>query len=207
MRSDHSLIVGAVDVDVAEGSATGPDARSRLLRHPLHGLFSQVERVVPGHQNLDAVHELVIASRIRANHAALFDEVAIDSELIKRGPVLEVPVEAIGLLDEDDAHLGAVPFQIVQHPRESAPARLLRGLDVHEFLCNEDIPGVGVLADKALLCRDAKPLLFLVSTTETCVKNGANGGVAGRQALMFFIRMSLYSALFRLTLPRGDSAA
>lgn len=53
--------------------------------------------------------------------------------------------------------------EVRQQLRETGATGGFGGFNVNEFFRDDDIVLLGVFAEKALLCRDAKPFLFLVS--------------------------------------------
>ncbi|OFW12588.1 MAG: hypothetical protein A3H29_05615 [Acidobacteria bacterium RIFCSPLOWO2_02_FULL_67_21] len=74
-----------------------------LFAHPLFDLLAQVVHVVLCHQHLDAVHELLGRARRLGDDGVLFDEVDRQVELVDSDPVADIPIEAVGLLNEDRA--------------------------------------------------------------------------------------------------------
>jgi hypothetical protein len=56
-----------------------------------------------------------------------------------------------------------VLLEVRQQLRETGAAGGSGGFNVNEFFRDDDIALLGVFAEKALLCRDAEPFLFLVS--------------------------------------------
>jgi len=71
--------------------------------------------------------------------------VDLQIEVVEPDPVLEVAVEAVGLLHQQQA-AGTLSLEEVQHLREVGPARLLGRLHVHELTYQLDIASLGVAA-------------------------------------------------------------
>ncbi|HEY7334979.1 MAG TPA: hypothetical protein VH639_08850 [Bryobacteraceae bacterium] len=84
IRHDCSFAVGAIRVSIAHRRVARIDSRARFFGHSFNGLFAQVEAVIPRHQNLDAVDELLARFGIGAEDFALLHQV--DGE----APVLHI---------------------------------------------------------------------------------------------------------------------
>ena len=73
-------------VHVSDRRDGGPVTLPGLLDHPLANLFAKVVDVVLGHQNLDAVHELLGRTRVFREDDRLLHEVDFYAELVAPSP-------------------------------------------------------------------------------------------------------------------------
>ena len=142
---DHAAVVRPLDVEVAERREGRPQPLLRLLAQAFADLLAQVVDVVFGHQHADAVHELLGGAGVGREDDVLFDEVDLQVEVVNADPVLEVAVEAVGLLHQQQA-AGPLSLEEAQHLRKVGPARLLGRLYVHELAHQLDVAGLGVVA-------------------------------------------------------------
>ena len=75
----------------------------------------------------------------------------------RRGsPILQIPVQTIGLLHQDGSARRMMLFQIREHLVECGSAALLGGLDIDEFLGNDKALVAAYSRKQALLRRDAE---------------------------------------------------
>ncbi|MES2641994.1 MAG: hypothetical protein V4850_21090 [Myxococcota bacterium] len=159
---DDPLPVGTGDVGVAERRGAGPDALLGLLLQALPHLLGEVVHVVLGHQDLDPVDELLGGARVVRQDDALLHEVDLDVHRVERDPVLQVAVEAVGLLDQQ--HLAAgVLLEPGEHLPEVLPPGALRRLHVGELFGDPQAVLLRVAPEELLLGRDAEALLLLVA--------------------------------------------
>ena len=84
---------------------------------------------------------------------AFLREVDLGVKFVDRHPILKVPVEAVGLLDEDYPNIGMRP-QPSNHLAESGAAGQLCGFHVHIFLGNREPLGGCVVLQQLQLGRD-----------------------------------------------------
>jgi hypothetical protein len=141
-----------------------------LLPHPLFRLFTQVVDVVLGHQHADAVHELLARARVAGDDRVFLDEIDRDAEFIDCDPVLDVPVQAVGLLNQDRA-AGRVGLQKGEHLPELRTSRLLGGLHIDELAENRQLVIAGVLAQQLLLRGDGESLTLLILRRHSRIRN------------------------------------
>ncbi|MGA2435196.1 MAG: hypothetical protein ABSG25_07915 [Bryobacteraceae bacterium] len=132
----------------------------RFGAQPLAHLLAEVVDVILGHQNLDPVHEFLTGPRILGEDDVLFDEVNFDVEFIDSEPVLDVPVQPVGLLDKQDPAF-RVPTQQAKHGGECKPSSAFRGLRVEEFLLDGQALLRGVGPEEFLLRSNAIALFLL----------------------------------------------
>src|SRR5260370_42554020 len=59
IRHNNALAVRPFGVSVADRCKAGVNARPRFLQHSFAGLFAQVEDVVPGHQDVNSVYQMI----------------------------------------------------------------------------------------------------------------------------------------------------
>ncbi len=98
------------------------------------------------------MHELLRRPRVLRDDDVLLDEVDFEVQFVERDPVLEVAVEAVGLLDEQDA-AGLVLAEEREHLAEARAAGLLGRLDIDELL-QVRIPA------KEIGCSDLMPIIL-----------------------------------------------
>jgi hypothetical protein len=96
ITADQRLVLALVHARREAWSVSLP----RLLEHPLPDFLAQVVDVVLRHQDLDPVQELVCRTGFRTDDDVLLDEVDVDAQFVDEYPVLDVSIEAVGLLDE-----------------------------------------------------------------------------------------------------------
>lgn len=110
----------ATDVPVAEGCSGGPATLRRLLVQALADLLAEVGRVELRDRGEDPLHQLPGCRVLQA----LGDRVQPHAGLPERGPnrgvVLEVPGEAIELVDHEAVDAGVLP-EARQHGLELWP--------------------------------------------------------------------------------------
>ncbi|MER8517684.1 hypothetical protein NKH47_32950 [Mesorhizobium sp. M1060] len=107
------------------------------------------------------MHELFRGSRVARQHHALLGKVDLDIEFVESHPILEVAVEAIGLLDQDDAYARMLA-QIFDHLAEVGPPGVLGGLDINIFLNNAKLPLKSIFSQQLALRRDRKAFFLLL---------------------------------------------
>ena len=177
---DDALAIVAQDVDVLERRGGGPDPLGRLLAHPLGGRLGEVVDVVLRHEHLDAVDELLRRPRVLGEDDPLLHEVDLEPvHLVERDPVLEVSVEAVGLLDEEDT-AGRGLGKKGEHLAEAGAPGALGCFNVDELLHDAEVVGDGVLPEELLLRRDGEALPLLVLGRHACVHHRVADGVPHR---------------------------
>ena len=174
-------------VEVADRRGAGPVAVRRLVVHALADLFGEVVYVVLRHQDLDAVNELLRGPRLLRQDDPLIDEVDVHVHPVERDPVLEIAVEAVGLLDEDRRRLRPLLLQELHHARERGAPGSLRGFDVHELFEYVHALLRGVGAEELELGWDGEALALLLAGGDPRVEDrladrGSIGGAAVRGA-------------------------
>src|SRR5688572_7808243 len=75
----------------------------------------------------------------------------LDAELVDRHPILDVAVEAVGLLDQEGAAGGGVAAQERDHVAERTAAGALGCFDVLEFLDDANAPAARVFIQQLAL--------------------------------------------------------
>ncbi|MSQ03536.1 MAG: hypothetical protein EXR71_16870 [Myxococcales bacterium] len=98
--------------------------------------------------------------------------------LVHDDPVLQIPVQAVRLLDEHHRRVPAALADVGEHLPEVGAPGLLGGLDVDELLDDGEAVGGGVLVDALLLRGDREALALLVTRRDARVEHG---GAAGRR--------------------------
>ncbi|KQY28269.1 hypothetical protein ASD38_16400 [Caulobacter sp. Root487D2Y] len=98
-----------------------------------------------------------------------------DAEFVDRHPVLEVAVEAIGLLDEEDPDCRVLPEER-QHLGEIRAAALFGGLDVDVLCDNRYAVDVGIVLEKLELGGDREAFSLLLLGGDSRVDDGALTG-------------------------------
>ncbi|RWL44485.1 MAG: hypothetical protein EOR60_17840 [Mesorhizobium sp.] len=85
----------------------------------------------------------------------------LDIQFVERHPVLEIAVEAIGLLNQDDSHAGVLA-QVFDHFTEVGSSAALGGLDIDVFLDDAELLLKGVLSQELALRRNGEALFLLL---------------------------------------------
>src|SRR5580698_10537106 len=85
-----------------------------------------------------------------------------DAELVDRGIVRNVPVPAVGLLDQDRLAYCLVLFQVRQHMAEVSSAARFGGFQIGELLPDRKASTGGVITQETELRWNAKALLLLI---------------------------------------------
>ncbi|MNL18854.1 hypothetical protein D3C87_1400200 [compost metagenome] len=171
-------------VQVADRSAGGVDPLTRLLGHALLDLLAQVVEVVLGHQDLDAVHELLVRVGLVGEDDVFLEEVDDEPEVVERHVVLEVAVQAIGLLDHDRPD-PRILLQEGDHLIELLAACPFRGLDVDELRDGREAHLRTVVLGDALLGGDGEAALLLLLARDAHVDDGPGRGLPHSLALAF----------------------
>ena len=91
---------------------------------------------------------------------AFLREVDLGVKFVDRHPILKVPVQPVGLLDQDGPNPRIGP-QKRDHLGEAGAARLLRRFNINVFLDGRQPFAYGVLLQQLELRRDREPFLFL----------------------------------------------
>ena len=92
-------------------------------------------------------------------------EVDLDLKLVERHPVLKIPIEAVGLLDQHHTD-GWMRLEVGDHLAKSRAAGLLRRLHIDEFVRNREAVG-GCIVLQQLLCAGIEKPSFSCSFEET----------------------------------------
>ncbi|MCZ6692212.1 MAG: hypothetical protein O7H41_21725 [Planctomycetota bacterium] len=148
---------------------------SDLLGHPLLDLFREVIDEVFGHQDLDPVYELLVGPAVLAQDLPLLNQVNLQPQIIQGHVVAEVPIEAVGLLDQDD-RAGGMLAEEPDHQVELRPTGLLGCLDVYELLDHLDPVTCGVPLEELELRRDRESFLLLLSAGDSGVDHSFGHG-------------------------------
>nr|WP_231376752.1 hypothetical protein [Sphingomonas melonis] len=85
------------------------------------------------------------------------------TEFVERNPILQVPVESIGFLDQDRLHRG-MAFQVGQHGIELGAAGFSGGFDIDMLAGDVDTIQRSIFSKKLQLSRDRKTLTFLLGS-------------------------------------------
>ncbi|MEQ1574387.1 MAG: hypothetical protein ABL993_09100 [Vicinamibacterales bacterium] len=85
----------------------------------------------------------------------------VELEFVDEDPVFRVPIQTVGLFDEENP-AGGVCFQKGEHLAKAAAPCLFRRLDVHELTDDRQAVVTGVLAEQSLLRGDREAFTFLV---------------------------------------------
>ena len=107
------------------------------------------------------MHELLGGAGIGGEDDVLLGEVDLQFQLVQGHPVLQVAVQAVGLLDKDDAGL-RVLAKIVNHLAEAGTAGLFSCLHVDVLFDDVDAFCQCVVAQQLELGRDGKAFLLLL---------------------------------------------
>src|ERR1039457_3476739 len=169
IRDKDALSERADCIQVTHARAARINTGARLLQHALFRLLTQIEAIVASHQDLDAVYKLLRRARIRANDDVFLDKMNGNSQLVERRPVLEVPVESVGLFHQNCS--AGMFLEIRQHLCKAGSTTLLGRLHVDELLRNREAFFQRVLAQQALLRRDRETLLLLIFAGDSGVEH------------------------------------
>jgi hypothetical protein len=156
------LAVRRDNVPVSERRRARPQALLGLLQHPLADFLGEIVDVVFRHQHLDAVHELFGGSGFPRKGDALLHQMDFGIKLVDRHPVLEVAIQAVGLLHEDGLH-GLVLAEVADHLVEVCAPALLGRLHVDIFARDIEPVGLGVVAQQFELGRDREAFALLLA--------------------------------------------
>jgi hypothetical protein len=85
----------------------------------------------------------------------------LDVQIVDDDPVAQIPVQAIGLFDQDGP-AGRVASEVREHPAEAGPAAPFGRFDIGELVGDRDPVVEGVLAQKLLLGRDREAVFLLL---------------------------------------------
>ena len=140
------------------------------------------------------MEELVRRPRVRPDDDVFLDEVDVDSELVDQHPVLDVAVQAVGLLDKDTVDL--LLAHELHHAAERGSTGAGSGLDLDEFLEDCDSVLLCVVAQELHLSGNREAVALLFGGGDARVQDGrgtrfrtarlrcANVGAAARRNLL-----------------------
>ncbi|OFW21780.1 MAG: hypothetical protein A3G21_09355 [Acidobacteria bacterium RIFCSPLOWO2_12_FULL_66_21] len=150
----------------------GPVALLGLFAHALPNFFGEVVDVVLGHQDPDPVHELLGRPRIVRQDHAFLDQVDLEIEVAYRHPVLDVPVQAVCLFDEEHWPRCGILLEEGNHLAEGRAPGTLGSFDVLEL--PNDLQSVlyRVFSEQLPLGRDREALLLLLLRRHPHVEHG-----------------------------------
>ncbi len=85
-------------IPIAERRVTGIHALGSLFPHSLLDLLAEVVRIVPRHDEVDAVDELRLGLGVLRYNLALFHQVRFDVQILQRDRITEVAIKSVSLL-------------------------------------------------------------------------------------------------------------
>ncbi len=130
-----------------------------------------------GHGHVDVMHELVLGAGVLSDDAAFFDQMNLDSaffdQRFKREGVGAIAIQTVGFLDQHDSTCG-VGFQQLQHVAELLAARILRRLDIDEFVRDVETANASVFSQQFSLSRNRVAFAFLLATGDSGIEDHRN---------------------------------
>ncbi|MNL11893.1 hypothetical protein D3C87_1327460 [compost metagenome] len=140
-------MAGGWVVDVADWGWPREVSLFGLLGHALLDLFRHVVDVAFRHQDLDPMNEFFMGPGFAGEDRELFVEVELEvallHQLIEQHPVFEVPVQPIGLFDDQDP-TGLVLLEECDHLLELLASALFGRLDVYVLADDSQSEFLGV---------------------------------------------------------------
>ncbi|MGB9069888.1 MAG: hypothetical protein WCC21_15065 [Candidatus Acidiferrales bacterium] len=158
-------------VSIAQGWPARVDALLGLLAHSLANFFPQVLDVVPGNDNLNAVHQLGLRLRVFSDDLALFGQMNFNLQIFQRYTVAEIAIQPVRLLNDGHSASGILAEEM-DHLSELFAASDLCRLYIHELVRDLEVMRAGILPQQFQLGGDRISLALLVLAGNSGIDDG-----------------------------------
>src|SRR5579872_3377838 len=161
IRRDDPFSIRPYRVDVTRRCERRVHSLGCFRTESLPNLLTQVVNVVLGHQDLDAMHELIRGPRILRQNHVLLHEMDLQVQLVNREIIPEIAIQTVGLLNQQYP-AARMMLEVRNHCGKAGPAGRLSRLGVQELLLNHETQLSCVGTQQLLLRGNAIPLLLLL---------------------------------------------